>query len=124
MRARGLSFGCGIVGLHPAGACGVAATAGIMEFMAGESAGQCGPCLYGLRAVADAVTRIAAGAAGATDLDDLGRWTAQLVGRGACRHPDGAAQLLASALDVFATDFAAHARHGRCEATEACAGVA
>ena len=71
MRDQGLSFGCGIVGLLPVGACGVAATAEVMAFMARESAAQCGPCLYGLRAIADAMARVAAGAAGPTDLDDL-----------------------------------------------------
>src|SRR6185369_15584589 len=48
MRARGLTFGCGIVGLLPHDVCGVSATARIMAFMANESAGQCGPCKHGL----------------------------------------------------------------------------
>jgi NADH:ubiquinone oxidoreductase subunit F (NADH-binding) len=114
MRAHGLTFGCGIVGLLPAGACGVAATAEVIAFMAAESAGQCGPCLFGLGAIADATARIAAGAAGAADLDEVERRTAMLAGRGACRHPDGAAQLMASALAVFGEDFASHAQRGRC----------
>ena len=65
MRSRGLTFGCGIVGLLPTDVCGVSATAEIMAFMANESAGQCGPCLYGLRAIGDATTRVASGSAGA-----------------------------------------------------------
>lgn len=114
MRAHGLTFGCGIVGLLPARACGVAATARIMAFMAAESVGQCGPCVYGLAAIGDASRRIADGSGEPGLVADLERWTSQLPGRGACRHPDGAAQLMASALEVFGPEFAHHARTGRC----------
>jgi NADH:ubiquinone oxidoreductase subunit F (NADH-binding) len=114
MRSRGLTFGCGIVGLLAADRCGVAATAEIMAFMAGESAGQCGPCVFGLRAISDATSRVARGGVGDSDLDDIERWTSLVRGRGACHHPDGAAQLMASALDVFGDEFARHARTGRC----------
>ena len=124
MRTVGLTFGCGIVGLLPAGRCGVAATAEIMGFMADESAGQCGPCLYGLRALGDATARVARGRAEADDLDRIERWTAQLPGRGACHHPDGAVQLLASALDVFGDEFTRHARMGRCSVTRSRLDVA
>lgn len=114
MHEAGLTFGCGMVGLLPSGACGVEATASIMSFMAGASAGQCGPCVHGLRAIAGATARLASGRAGPTDLGDLERWVCLVAGRGACRHPDGAVQLLASAMDVFAPDFGWHARAGRC----------
>jgi len=117
MKSRGLTFGCGIVGLLPVDVCGVSATAGIMGFMAKESAGQCGPCLYGLRALGDATSRIALGQAGADDLGHVERWTSQVAGRGACHHPDGAVQLMASALDVFGDEFLHHARTRRCSVT-------
>jgi NADH:ubiquinone oxidoreductase subunit F (NADH-binding) len=114
MEAAGTTFGCGIVGLLPNGSCGVEVTATIMRFMSGESAGQCGPCVLGLGAIADATSRIALGEACVRDLADLERWVAQTSGRGACRHPDGAAQLMRSALDVFDDDFARHALTGHC----------
>lgn len=114
MRDRGLTFGCGMIGLLSTHACGVAATASIMAFMARESAGQCGPCVFGLGAIASATARIATGRAGADDLDGIARWTSQIVGRGACRHPDGAAGLMASALEVHRDEFEHHVRHGRC----------
>lgn len=117
MRTADLTFGCGIVGLLPANACGVAATADIMSFMARESAGQCGPCLYGLGALADATARVVHGRAGTRDLDRIELLTAQTGGRGACHHPDGAVQLMASALDVFGDDLRHHARTGRCTVT-------
>ena len=114
MRAEGLAFGCGMVGLLPTDRCGVAATAEIMEFMAGASAGQCGPCRFGLRSIAEATTRIAVGAGRSTDLADIERWLPLVEGRGACHHPDGAVQLMSSAVAVFADEFASHARTGRC----------
>ena len=114
LRTRGLTFGCGVVGLLPSDVCGVSATATIMAFMANESAGQCGPCLHGLRAIGDATTRVATGTAGAAELADIERWSAQIPGRGACHHPDGAVQLMVSALNVFGDEFAHHARTGRC----------
>ena len=117
MQSIGLTFGCGVVGLLPTDVCGVSATAEIMGFMAKESAGQCGPCLYGLRALGDATARIATSQAGADDLERVERWTSQIGGRGACHHPDGAVQLMASALNVFGDEFGLHARMGRCSVT-------
>ena len=46
----------------------------------------------------------------------LARWGADVTGRGACRHPDGAARLLESALRVFADELDRHDT-GRCTAT-------
>ncbi len=117
MRSAGLTFGCGIVGLLPIDVCGVSATARIMDFLARESAGQCGPCLYGLRALGDATARVAHGVAVKDELAHIERWTGQVGGRGACHHPDGAVQLMASALDVFGDEFSLHARTGRCSIT-------
>ncbi len=116
-RAGG-SFGCGIVWLKPEAECGVAATARIMAYMAGESAAQCGPCTFGLAALAAAVGRVATLQAAADDLGRIERWAGLLPDRGACRHPDGAAGMLASALRVFGDEFVRHARHGRCAAHE------
>ena len=114
LRAVGRAFGCGVLSFLPVEACGVRATARIMDYMAGQSAAQCGPCVFGLRAVADATARLAEGSAGDGDLARLQRWSAQLVGRGACRHPDGAVGLLTSAMVVFGDEFALHQAGRRC----------
>jgi NADH:ubiquinone oxidoreductase subunit F (NADH-binding) len=124
MREHGLTFGCGIVGFLPASVCGVAATASIMAFMARESAGQCGPCVFGLRGIGEATARLAGGEARADDLDRIELLAARTTGRGACHHPDGAVQLLTSALDVFGEDFLEHARAGRCGTVSARRGAA
>ncbi|HKW60635.1 MAG TPA: NADH-ubiquinone oxidoreductase-F iron-sulfur binding region domain-containing protein [Candidatus Dormibacteraeota bacterium] len=106
-------LGCGVIGLLPEGRCPVCDTAEIMSYLAGESSAQCGPCFFGLRALADACTRIAEQGSNPGDLERLHRWAAEVRGRGACKHPDGAGIFLSSALSVFAADFAAHAPHVR-----------
>ena len=115
LRSVGSTFGCGVVHFLPAEACGVRATAGILDFMAGQSAAQCGPCAFGLRAIADAASRVATPSGRADgDVERLVRWSGQVDGRGACRHPDGAVGLLRSALRVFADEFDRHERSGTC----------
>jgi len=113
MRARGLAFGCGVVHFLKPESCGVEATSRIMTYLASQSARQCGPCVFGLAAIADATRRLALETPQAGDLERVTRWSGQLAGRGACRHPDGAVGLLRSALTVFADDFAGHQRR-RC----------
>jgi NADH:ubiquinone oxidoreductase subunit F (NADH-binding) len=111
MRRHGLGFGCGVIGLLPASHCPVCETAAIMRYLAGESSAQCGPCFFGLRALADACTRIAERGANPEDLKRLHRWAADVRGRGACRHPDGAVMFLSSSMQVFADEFAGHRAH-------------
>ncbi len=110
--ARGLGFGCGLVALLPRASCGVWATEQIMAYMAGESARQCGPCIFGLGAMAENLRRLASARPLPDDLANLERWSGEIVGRGACHHPDGAAALLRSAMDVFADEFALHEAGG------------
>ncbi len=113
LRARGLSLGCGVVGVLPGSRCIVCEVAGIMRYLAGESSAQCGPCFFGLRALADACTRIAQHGTDPVDVQRLQRWSAQVTGRGACHHPDGAVMFLQSALTTFPDDFASHRAHLR-----------
>ncbi|HET7420669.1 MAG TPA: NADH-ubiquinone oxidoreductase-F iron-sulfur binding region domain-containing protein, partial [Candidatus Dormibacteraeota bacterium] len=104
-------LGCGVIGVLSDSRCPVCEVAAIMRYLAAESSAQCGPCFFGLRALADACTRIAATGSNSADLQRLGRWAGEVRGRGACRHPDGAATFLSSALDVFAEEFAHHRPH-------------
>jgi len=113
MRARGLALGCGVVHFLTTESCGVEATARILAYLASQSARQCGPCVFGLSAIATATQRLATRSPQADDLDRIVRWSGQLAERGACHHPDGAVGLLRSALQLFADDFAEHQRR-RC----------
>ena len=116
LKELGLSLGSGVVAaLHVAG-CVVCETAAVMRYLAGESSAQCGPCFFGLRAIADACERVQDGRPQAGELERLRRWVGELPGRGACHHPDGATGFLRSALTRFGADFEAHRPHRRIRA--------
>jgi NADH:ubiquinone oxidoreductase subunit F (NADH-binding) len=114
---RPVTVGTGVPALValPDRVCGVAETARVVRYLADESAGQCGPCLFGLPAVADDLEILADGAdrSGAVLRRLRGR-LGVIPGRGACAHPDGAVRLAVSALEVFAADVARHARGLTC----------
>lgn len=110
----GASLGAGVIVAMGAGTCPVAETARIADYLSAHSAGQCGPCVNGLGAIADMVQQLASGTADRNARHRLERWTSELPRRGACQYPDGAARFIASALDVFAEQFAEHARRGPC----------
>lgn len=114
LKRNGTALGAGVVAFMGDEACGVMTTARIMDYMAGSSAAQCGPCVFGLRAVADASARIASGQARQDDLARLRGWSQSIAGRGACRLPDGTTGLLASSLAVYDADWASHQHHRRC----------
>jgi NADH:ubiquinone oxidoreductase subunit F (NADH-binding) len=114
LKQLGYSLGCGVIAVLPSGRCGVVETARILAYLAHESARQCGPCTFGLRAISASAGRVASLTATPGDLEHIQRWAGLLSGRGACRHPDGAAGLLASALRVFAGELILHYDHRRC----------
>jgi NADH:ubiquinone oxidoreductase subunit F (NADH-binding) len=116
MRAINATLGAGIVVVLPQSACPVAETTRVAGWMAGESAGQCGPCSHGLNSIADALSAVSEGRADHHSLGDVRRWTELVRGRGACAHPDGVAGFVVSAVSVFAQEFDDHARRGPCPA--------
>jgi NADH:ubiquinone oxidoreductase subunit F (NADH-binding) len=114
LRAIGASAGVGIVIAAGPATCGVAETARIARYLADQSAGQCGPCVFGLPAIADDLALLARGQSDDGLLTRLHRRLGEVSGRGACRHPDGAVSLVRSALAVFGHDVAAHERGHPC----------
>lgn len=114
LREVGARPGAGIVHSLPAGSCGLEATVAIVDHLAGESAGQCGPCMFGLPALSDAFRDLVTHG-GAERAEIVARLAATVNGRGACAHPDGTARLVRSALVAFADDVPQHAV-GRCAA--------
>ena len=118
LRSVGCSLGSGVLIALGESACGLHESARVIAYLAEQSAGQCGPCVYGLRAIADAVGALAGGVAHVSERDRVLRWTSEVRGRGACHHPDGAVRFVESALAVFDGDIDAH-RRGRCHARPA-----
>lgn len=102
-------LGAGIVLPLPAGRCPLERTTELLDYLAGQSARRCGPCVHGLPALAEAHAAASSGG----DPVAVRRLVALVTGRGACAHPDGTARLAASSLTTFAEDLAAHA-DGRC----------
>ena len=118
LRAEGAALGTGVVYAFPAGRCGLVAAARVTRYLAGESAGQCGPCVYGLQAISDAMASIAAGREPERMADRLQQLFGEVRGRGACGYPDGVVRFVASSLKVFDDEIARHEAHGRCLAGE------
>lgn len=117
LRSLGLSLGAGIVAPLPGDICGVTETARITEWMAHESAQQCGPCVFGLQWLAEDTQNLASG--GRTVGSALSRMRERLPllhRRGACAHPDGVARMVSTALNVFEHEISLHARK-QCSAT-------
>ena len=111
LAAHGASPGAGVIVAIPADACALVEVAAVAEWYSAHSAGQCGPCLFGLADIARAVRGLAAGDPAAESA--ARRWTDMVRGRGACRFPDGAATFVESALDVLRLEITDHL-HGRC----------
>jgi len=114
LRPAGASPGAGVLVALPPEACGLAETARVLAWLALQGAGQCGPCVFGLPAIADDFAQIASGRPKGPVLDRLDRRLGTVLGRGACRHPDGAVRLARSALSAFAADVRSHVRGRSC----------
>lgn len=119
LAAQGAALGPGIIVALPAGACGIAETAAILGWLAGQNAGQCGPCMFGLPAIAADFAALAHQPATGRVRQRLEGRLAVLPGRGACRHPDGAVRLARSALRVFAAHLDRHEASNGCFAASA-----
>jgi NADH:ubiquinone oxidoreductase subunit F (NADH-binding) len=109
-------IGCGAIVVLPASACGIQETAQVMRWLADQTAGQCGPCVHGLGAIAEVTQQLARGATSGDALKRLHRWAGDVEGRGACRYPDGAIRFLRSALRTFDADAGRHAAGYPCAA--------
>jgi NADH:ubiquinone oxidoreductase subunit F (NADH-binding) len=118
LQSVGCALGSGVLLALGESACGLHESARVIDYLANESAGQCGPCVHGLAAIADSMAALADGVAHAREVERLMRWTAEVRGRGACHHPDGAARFVESALNVFGDELDSH-RGRRCTARPA-----
>lgn len=113
---HGASLGAGVVVLLSEHACPVAETTRVTRWLAEQSAGQCGPCLHGLDALATTFEQVRDGLAPPHAGARIEQLSALVSRRGACAHPDGTARFAMSAVEVFSEELADHARHGACDA--------
>lgn len=112
LRSRGVSWGAGVLGVLPDTTCSLGEVTRVAHWLAAESAGQCGPCVFGLASAARDLAALHSGAR--VDLGGLRRRLGLVDGRGACGHPGGAVGFIASALDAYADEVAAHASGRGC----------
>jgi NADH:ubiquinone oxidoreductase subunit F (NADH-binding) len=114
LKAAGGALGAGMVIALPASSCLLAETARVVRYLADEGAGQCGPCVFGLPALADALADLAYHGGRGRAVGQLARLLPLVERRGACKHPDGVTQLIRSALRVAARDARQHDHEGPC----------
>lgn len=110
MSALGIPLGAGVIHTPDPDACPVAVTSSIVDYLASQSAGRCGPCLNGLPALATAVRAVLLGRGGPERVEQLARL---VVRRGACAHPDGTVRLVRSVFSALPEEIRAHAA-GQC----------
>jgi NADH:ubiquinone oxidoreductase subunit F (NADH-binding) len=118
LRSVGCTLGSGVLIALGERSCGLHESARVIDYLASQSAGQCGPCVHGLRAIADAVAALTAGAARPGERERVLRWAGDVRGRGACHHPDGAVRFVESAIRVFGEEIDRH-ESGVCAAEPA-----
>ena len=109
----GGSIGPGILHVWDPARCPVEHVDDLLQYAAGQSAGQCGPCMFGLPAIAADWHALSTAQDSRAADARLERRIDLLPGRGACRFPDGIARFAASARSLLADHLAAHAA-GRC----------
>jgi NADH:ubiquinone oxidoreductase subunit F (NADH-binding)/ferredoxin len=114
LAAAGGTLGAGVVLVLGQDTCPLGEVTRVAGYLATQSSGQCGPCKLGLPAISRSLEAITVGAGGMDELEALRRAAAGVRGRGACNHPDGTANFVASALDVFAGDLTEHLFRGSC----------
>ncbi|AXG77798.1 NADH-quinone oxidoreductase subunit NuoF family protein [Streptomyces paludis] len=85
----------------------------VANWLAAETAGQCGPCKLGLPAAAGGLSDVINGG-GQAALEALRAVIQAVKARGACQHPDGSARFFNSTLAAFTDDLAAHVLNGGC----------
>lgn len=113
LRATGLSFGAGIIGVLPEESCPIVETGRVLTWMAGQSARQCGPCFRGLADVAQRWNDFSKSSISLDEYHTMLMRIGLIPGRGGCAHPDGTIRLARSALTLFGDEVENHLE-GRC----------
>jgi NADH:ubiquinone oxidoreductase subunit F (NADH-binding) len=110
----GAALGSGVIAVLPDSVCPLREVARVARWLGTQTAGQCGPCVHGLPAIASTVEALAHGDLGHRADAELRRLVPLVSGRGGCKMPDGAVRFVASAAEVFRDHIEDH-RHGACD---------
>ncbi len=114
LKAAGGTLGAGMILPLGDATCPLGEATRVLNYLAGQSAGQCGPCRLGLPDLARSMASLAGGSGGQTATDAIRAAATAVRGRGACSHPDGTSTFAVSALEVFTDDIATHLLHDGC----------
>lgn len=112
LAAAGGTFGAGVLLVLDGSSCELGELARVTGWLAAQSTRRCGPCRFGLPALAADVEAIARG--DARGVEAALRHSRVVNGRGACAHPDGAARFVGSALHVLHQETQRHLYGGGC----------
>ena len=110
LASAGGSLGAGVVYALDSATCALGELSRVTGWLAGESAKQCGPCRFGLPALAADVAALTAGHPAA--LSAAFQHARAVDRRGACSHPDGTVRFVSSALHLLRDEIEAHQRGG------------
>ena len=113
MSAHRATLGAGAVLPLTYDTCPLGETLLVAQWLAAETAGQCGPCRLGLPALAASLAEVLSGG-GQAALEQLRQQAGLVKGRGACKHPDGSARFVLSAISTFTDDLTAHVLGSGC----------
>jgi NADH:ubiquinone oxidoreductase subunit F (NADH-binding) len=111
LKSAGGTLGAGVILVVGDDTCALGELAAATNWLAGESAKQCGPCMFGLPALAQDVSALRRGQPSAVEV--ALRHARSVDGRGACAHPDGTARFVTSALHLLQDETHLHL-HGGC----------
>lgn len=113
LAAVGGALGAGAILPITQETCPLGESLRVAQWLADESAGQCGPCYLGLPAAARGLADILNGG-GPAALEAVKQVAKSVKRRGACSHPDGSAMFIESTLKAFTDDLAAHVLGNGC----------
>lgn len=117
-RKLGSSIGAGVVVLLPSDVCPLLEVSRVVRYLEGEGAGQCGPCVNGLDVLANTMELLAVQPRALRNgISAIPTLCGLVEGRGACRHPDGVARFVRTALRVFESHISLHLQRGPCHTT-------
>ena len=103
--AAGATLGAGVLLPLAQGWCPLVRTEALVDYLAGQSARRCGPCMNGLPALAGALGDLVHRGGPVAPVEEL---CGLVKGRGACAHPDGTARLVTSMLTRFPEEVDLH----------------